>query len=104
MAASDALNKTPQEQPRYKRPRPLGRSEVGGEMAEKGTDGARIGAWEVPDGSGGGDRCEDLGCNRVDMKTGKINSCILKLLLWTPGYPALPCFRKESILVLKGGI
>lgn len=24
--------------------RPLGRSEVGGEMAEKGTDGARIGA------------------------------------------------------------
>lgn len=84
--------------------RPLGRSEVGAEMAEKGTDGARIGAWEVPDGSGGGDRCEDLGCNRVDMKTGKINSCILKLLLWTPGYPALPCFRKESILVLKGGI
>lgn len=77
--------------------RPLGRSEVGGEMAEKGTDGARIGAWEVPDGSGGEDRCEDLGWNRVDMKTGKINSCILKLLLWTPGYPALPCFRKESI-------
>lgn len=59
--------------------------------------GPGFGAWEVPDGSGGGDRCEDLGWNRVDMNTGKINSCILKLLLWTPGYPALPCFRKESI-------
>lgn len=52
---------------------------------------------EVPDGSGGGDKCEELGWNRVDMKTGKINSCILKLLLWTSGYLALPCFRKESI-------
>lgn len=45
---------------------------------------------EVPNGSGGRDKCEELGWNRMDMKTGKINSCILKLLLWTPGYLALP--------------
>lgn len=66
-------------------------------MAEKGTDGARMGTREVPHGSGGGDKCEELGWNRMAMKAGKVNNWILELLLWTPGSLALPCFRKESI-------
>lgn len=29
---------------------------------------------EVPNGSGSGDKCEELGWNRVDMRTGRIKS------------------------------
>lgn len=54
-----------------------------------------LGPREVPSGSGGRDKCEGLGQDRMDRKAGRTNIWILKLLLWTCGSLAQPCFGKE---------